>query len=71
MCLCSQWGCRVVAVNWGPWAKTGMVSEAVKQQFSDNGIHMIDPAAGSRYLLDEIDRGELSDAIVIAVGKGS
>lgn len=69
MYLCRQWGRRVVAVNWGPWAKAGMVTDGVKAQFKERGIDVIDPEAGSRYLVDEIEYGDIADALVIAQGR--
>jgi len=68
MYLSRQWGRRVVAVNWGPWAASGMVSDGVAAQFRARGLELVDPAAGRRYLLDELAGGRPDDALVIAYG---
>ncbi len=34
-------------MNWGPWDKTGMVSDDVKRQFATPGIQVIPVAAGA------------------------
>src|SRR5207248_4552223 len=46
-------GCRVVAVNWGPW-DGGMVTPALRGLFAAEGIGLIPLAAGARHLLREI-----------------
>src|SRR5207253_2706393 len=48
--------CRVVAVNWGPWAG-GMVSPALAKVFQREGVGLIPLKDGARFLL-----AELSDA---------
>ncbi len=45
--------CRVVSVNWGPWAG-GMVTPALRKVFEAEGVGLIDIEAGANYLLDEI-----------------
>ncbi|WP_321531777.1 SDR family NAD(P)-dependent oxidoreductase [uncultured Desulfuromonas sp.] len=56
--------CRVLAINWGPW-DGGMVTPALKKIFADEGIDVIDLAAGSRYLLQELNRQDGQVEIVI------
>ncbi|HEY1379254.1 MAG TPA: SDR family NAD(P)-dependent oxidoreductase, partial [Gemmataceae bacterium] len=46
-------GCRVVAVNWGPW-EGGMVTPALRGVFAAEGIGLIPLAAGARHLLAEL-----------------
>ncbi|MDE3077599.1 MAG: SDR family NAD(P)-dependent oxidoreductase, partial [Chloroflexota bacterium] len=36
-----SWPGRVVAINWGPWLTTGMVSPELKRQFADRGVELI------------------------------
>ncbi len=63
--LASRSGARVVAMNWGPWDKLGMVSEEVRRQFLARGITPIDPALGVRAVLDELASGRRSDSVVV------
>jgi len=56
--------CRVLAINWGPW-DGGMVTPALKKLFADEGIEVIDLAAGSQYLLQELTRQDGQVEIVI------
>jgi NAD(P)-dependent dehydrogenase (short-subunit alcohol dehydrogenase family) len=67
--LAGQWPARVVAMNWGPWGSSGMVSEEVRQQFLTRGIQMIPLDGGAQAALREIESGPQSDPIV-AMGEG-
>ena len=67
--LSGQWPGRVVAMNWGPWASSGMVSEEVRQQFLSRGIQMIPLEGGAQSALREIEAGPQSDPVV-AMGEG-
>lgn len=55
-----QWGGRVLvkAINWGPWSGTstgsGMVTPAVRKQFEDRGVGLVEPVAGREYFLKEL-----------------
>jgi hypothetical protein len=49
--------CRVVAFNWGPWAG-GMVNDALRSVFEDEGLHLIPPAAGARLVIDAVSHGD-------------
>jgi len=69
MILSAQWQARVVAMNWGPWGSSGMVSEEVRQQFLSRGIQMIPLDGGAQAALREIEAGPQSDAVV-AMGEG-
>jgi len=60
--------CRVVAVNWGPWAG-GMVTPALAKLFADEGIELIGLKAGAEYLLREIAAGTDAPAEVVILGK--
>jgi acyl carrier protein/NAD(P)-dependent dehydrogenase (short-subunit alcohol dehydrogenase family) len=46
-------GCRVLALNWGPW-DGGMVTPALKKVFAAEGVSVIDLKAGADYLVEEI-----------------
>ena len=67
--LSAQWPARVVAMNWGPWGSSGMVSEEVRQQFLTRGIQMIPLDGGAQAALHEIEAGLQSDPLV-AMGEG-
>jgi NAD(P)-dependent dehydrogenase (short-subunit alcohol dehydrogenase family) len=67
--LAARWKKRVVAIDWGPWAKSGMVTEGVRRQFLERGVGLVSVDSGRRFLLDEIRHGEISHAIVAALGK--
>jgi NAD(P)-dependent dehydrogenase (short-subunit alcohol dehydrogenase family) len=67
--LSGQWPARVVAMNWGPWASSGMVSEEVRQQFLARGIQMIPLDGGALAAIREIEAGPQSDPVV-AMGEG-
>ena len=45
---------RVVSIDWGPWAGTGMVSPELAREYSRLGIGLIHPDDGTRALLDEL-----------------
>jgi NAD(P)-dependent dehydrogenase (short-subunit alcohol dehydrogenase family) len=67
--LAAQWPSRVVAMNWGPWAQSGMVSEEVRQQFLARGIQMIPLEGGAQAALREIEAGPRDEAVA-ALGEG-
>ena len=67
--LSAQWPARVVAMNWGPWGSSGMVSEEVRQQFLARRIQMIPLDGGAQAALREIEAGSQSDPLV-ALGEG-
>lgn len=66
--LDQRWSARVVAINWGPWEKRGMVSAELLQEFAQRGVTLIPPALGRRKLLDEIRFGPKGAAEVIIGG---
>jgi NAD(P)-dependent dehydrogenase (short-subunit alcohol dehydrogenase family)/acyl carrier protein len=61
-------GCRVVAVNWGPW-EGGMVTPALRSVFAAEGIGLIPLAAGARYLLAEMSAPDRAIEVVV-LGEG-
>jgi len=46
-------GCRVVAVNWGPW-DGGMVTPPLRKIFEQEGVGLIGLQAGAEYLVREL-----------------
>jgi NAD(P)-dependent dehydrogenase (short-subunit alcohol dehydrogenase family) len=58
-------GCRVLAVNWGPW-DGGMVSSPLKRLFAQEGVGLIPLAAGADYLMRELAApGERAVEVVV------
>ena len=55
---------RVVSIDWGPWAGTGMVSPELEREYARRQIRLIDPEHGVEALLAEL-RGARADAQVI------
>ncbi len=45
-------GCRVVALDWGPW-EGGMVTPALQKEFEREGVPLIPLAAGAQAMSDE------------------
>jgi NAD(P)-dependent dehydrogenase (short-subunit alcohol dehydrogenase family) len=70
--LARQWQAqipgRVVAINWGPWADTGMVSESVRQEYARKGIGLIPQDAGVAALLREIASEARDPQVVLMCG---
>jgi acyl transferase domain-containing protein/NAD(P)-dependent dehydrogenase (short-subunit alcohol dehydrogenase family) len=63
-------GCRVVSVNWGPWAG-GMVQDGLKTLFEKEGLSLIPPAAGADYFLQELSQPAPAPVEVLIFGEGS
>ena len=62
------WPGRVVSMNWGPWATTGMVSPEVRRQFAERGVDLIPPSVGRRRLEEELHYGRQGEVEVIIGG---
>ena len=58
--------CRVVSIDWGPW-DGGMVTPALKRDFTRAGIGMIPLDVGARSLIDELACAD-SGATEIVIG---
>lgn len=66
-CLQERWPhCRVLSINWGPWAGPGMASAAINQKFLDRGITPIVTAAGCEFFCREVADGKNCEVEVIA-----
>jgi acyl transferase domain-containing protein/NAD(P)H-dependent flavin oxidoreductase YrpB (nitropropane dioxygenase family)/acyl carrier protein len=59
---------RVLSVNWGPWADTGMVSDTLRREYHRRGIGLIAPDEGVAALLRELcaARGEAQVVLMCA-----
>jgi len=69
-------GCRVKAINWGPWDATttgaGMVTDSTRAQFLSRGIGMVPPVAGRAYFRREMfwsDPAEVETVAWVADGE--
>ncbi|WP_299691095.1 type I polyketide synthase [Hydrocarboniphaga sp.] len=60
---------RVLSVNWGPWADTGMVSESLKNEYQRKGIGLIPQNEGVDALLRELSTGAGDSQVVLMCGK--
>ncbi len=60
---------HVLSINWGPWDTIGMASAEVNRRFRERGIIPIQPSAGSRFFVEEINYGKKGKVEVFA-GKG-
>jgi NAD(P)-dependent dehydrogenase (short-subunit alcohol dehydrogenase family) len=56
--------CRVLAVNWGPWAG-GMVTPALRKLFDSEGIGLIPLDQGADYLARELASRDAAVEVVI------
>jgi acyl transferase domain-containing protein/NAD(P)H-dependent flavin oxidoreductase YrpB (nitropropane dioxygenase family)/NAD(P)-dependent dehydrogenase (short-subunit alcohol dehydrogenase family) len=56
---------RVVAIDWGPWTGTGMVSAEVGRQFEERSIPLIDARDGPRAMDRELRLGQKGESEVI------
>jgi len=57
-------GCRVISVNWGPWAG-GMVTAPLQKVFADEGVGLIPLDAGAEYLSLAIARPGPVEVVVL------
>ncbi len=64
-----QWKGRVVAINWGPWKKAGMVTPEIERQFRERGVQLIPLLAGRRKVDEELRYGNKGD-VKIVIGDG-
>ena len=58
--------CRVVSINWGPW-NGGMATPAVRKLFEQQGIGLIEPAAGAEFLVRELCSADQDAVEVLAL----
>jgi acyl transferase domain-containing protein len=60
-------GCRVVAINWGPW-EGGMVTPGLRKQFEGEGIGLIPLNDGALFVVQELNAAGKA-VEVMAIGK--
>jgi NAD(P)-dependent dehydrogenase (short-subunit alcohol dehydrogenase family)/acyl carrier protein len=61
-------GCRVIAINWGPW-DGGMVTDTLKREFRRSGISLIPAEAGAVCMLQEM-MGDDDHPVEVLIGSG-
>jgi NAD(P)-dependent dehydrogenase (short-subunit alcohol dehydrogenase family) len=61
-------GCRVLSIDWGPWAGGGMVSPELEREYARRGIGLVDPDDGVMALLHEISAGSGPAQLVVMRG---
>jgi len=60
-----HWPGRAVALNWGPWAGSGMASPEVQQQFLKRGVHLVGQDEGALAFLRELTHGQRREVEVL------
>lgn len=63
-----RWPAHITSINWGPWLKTGMVSEGVQRQFAERGVELIPLAVGCQRLIEELRFGRKGEVEVVVGG---
>jgi NAD(P)-dependent dehydrogenase (short-subunit alcohol dehydrogenase family) len=56
---------RVLSIDWGPWAGTGMVSPELEREYARRGIGLIGADEGTQALLDELARTSGRNRLVV------
>lgn len=67
--LDKQWPGRVVSMNWGPWDRSGMVSDELREEFARRGVRLIPPQSGSQLMVEEIQKGQKGE-VELVIGDG-
>ena len=62
--------CFVRSINWGPW-DSGMVDETLKSLYKKLNIEIIPVSIGVNYLVNELERGDLSTTQVLVNGENA
>jgi NAD(P)-dependent dehydrogenase (short-subunit alcohol dehydrogenase family) len=63
-----HWPGRILAINWGPWAGSGMVTPELEKEFDRRGIGLITRDLGPRILDHELCYGQKGDVEIIVGG---
>ncbi|MCP4353311.1 MAG: SDR family NAD(P)-dependent oxidoreductase [Desulfobacterales bacterium] len=58
--------CKVLSINWGPW-EGGMVTPALKREFTRNGVGLIPLDAGAASMVQEM-MGDKSCPVEVVIG---
>ncbi len=57
---------KVMAINWGPWKGTGMVSPSLEKEYERRGISMIPLPEGMETFLNELKYGNDTQVLIMA-----
>jgi acyl transferase domain-containing protein/NAD(P)H-dependent flavin oxidoreductase YrpB (nitropropane dioxygenase family)/acyl carrier protein len=57
---------RVLAVDWGPWAETGMVSPELEREYAGRGVGLVAADDGIERLMDELSVAGGEPEVVVA-----
>ena len=57
---------KVVAINWGPWKGTGMVSPTLEKEYERRGIPLIPLKDGMEVFVNELKYGNESQVLIMA-----
>jgi hypothetical protein len=57
---------KVMAINWGPWKGTGMVSPSLEKEYERRGIALIPLSDGMETFVDELKYGNESQVVIMA-----
>jgi len=64
--LQQQLKAKVMAINWGPWKGTGMVSPSLEKEYERRGIALIPLPDGMETFIDELKYGNESQVVIMA-----
>ncbi|HEY8916796.1 MAG TPA: KR domain-containing protein, partial [Chitinophaga sp.] len=64
--LKQQLKAKVMAINWGPWKGTGMVSPSLEKEYERRGIALIPLGDGMETFIDELKYGNESQVVIMA-----
>ncbi len=64
--LQQQLKAKVMAINWGPWKGTGMVSPSLEKEYARRGIALIPLTDGMETFIDELKYGNESQVLIMA-----
>jgi NAD(P)-dependent dehydrogenase (short-subunit alcohol dehydrogenase family) len=64
-----RWPARVISINWGPWDGAGMVTPALRHEFSRRGISMIPVPIGRQRFVEELRYGRKGEVEVLICGE--
>ncbi|MBU4151441.1 MAG: SDR family NAD(P)-dependent oxidoreductase [Proteobacteria bacterium] len=64
-----HWSGRSVALNWGPWAGSGMATPEVQEQFLKRQVHLVGQDEGALAFVREITYGQQNE-VEILLGDG-
>lgn len=64
-------GCKVLAINWGPWKGAGMVDASLEREYLRRGIPLIPLDEGADWFVRELLHGPGGQVVIIAGSKSA